>query len=299
MATQAPTLGYYLGCPGWASAGRSGELYSRSASKDDRMREYSTVFNTVEGNTTYHAIPTVEKVRRLANEAVPGFRFALKFPKAISHERQLLNADVETALFLELLDILARADRLGPSFLQLSPTFSSRKFGALRTYLRKLPKEFPYAVEVRHEDFFDKGRNEQALDSLLGDLGIDKVILDTTPLFSAPPNDEYEEGAQQNKPRVPLRRSVTGTRPMVRIIGRDQAELVQPYFDDWAPIVAEWITAGLTPYVFAHAPDDVRAAELARRFHLTLMKHLPSVAPLPAFHGEAESASKPRQQELF
>jgi hypothetical protein len=94
-------------------------------------------------------------------------------------------------------------------------------------------------------------------------------------------------------------RSVTGTR-LVRIIGRAQPELVQPYFDDWAPIVAEWIMAGLTPYVFAHAPDDdVLAAALARRFHLTLMNHLPSVARLPAFHGEAESASKPRQQELF
>jgi uncharacterized protein YecE (DUF72 family) len=295
----SPQLGYHLGCPVWACAVWVGGLFSRSAKRRDWLREYSTVFNTVEGNSTFYATPTLDTVRRWANDATPGFRFALKFPKSISHERQLLNADAETAAFLELLNILAQADRLGPSFLQLGPTFSYQQFDSLAAYLRKLPTEFPYAVEVRHWSFFDEGPNERSLDSLLTELGVDKVLFDSRPLHSAPPSDADEADAQRKKPKTPIRHTVIGTRPMVRIIGRNQPDLVQPWLDEWAPIVGNWISRGLTPYVFVHAPADVHTAELARRFHATLRKHLPSVAPLPPFHGEAQAAASMRQRELF
>ena len=289
------SLAYNLGCPAWADASWTGTLFTRSAKKDDFLPQYSSVFNTVEGNTTFYATPTADKVRTWANDAAPGFRFALKFPKAISHERQLLNAEAETAAFLELLDILEKTNRLGPSFLQLGPNYSYQQFDALANYLQKLPKRFPYALEVRHRDFYDGGRKEQALDSLLVDLKIDKVLFDSRPLFSAPPTDDYEAGAQQRKPKTPIRYTLTGTQPMLRIIGRNQLDLVQPWLDEWAPIVAKWIADGLKPYVFLHTPDDLYAPELARRFHTTLLQCAPQVGTLPPFPSEREI----RQRELF
>lgn len=292
------TLPYFLGCPVWASPAWVGKVFTPSAKRSEWLRQYSSAFNTVEGNSTFYGLPTLETVRRWIGETSAGFRFALKFPRSISHDRQLLSADYETNQFIEILALLQERDRLGPSFLQLPPQFSARQFSLLEEYLRKLPAVFPYAVEVRHADFFDAGPNEQHLDELLIELGIDRVLMDTRPLFSLPPTDGFEADTQRQKPRVPLRTTVTGTRPFVRIIGRNDPALVEKWCDEWAPIVADWIRDGLTPYVFTHAPHDLFAPDLTRLFHAHLMRELPDLAPLPQW--PAEVAPKREQQlKLF
>jgi len=292
------TLPYYLGCPVWASPDWVGKVFTPDAKRGDWLRQYSTAFNTVEGNSSFYGLPTEETVRRWIGETNPEFRFALKFPRAISHDRQLLGADYETHQFLEVLALLQQGNRLGLSFLQLSPHFSARNFSLLDEYLRKLPPEFPYAVEVRHADFFDGGPNEQRLDDLLRELGIDRVLMDTRPLFSLPPTDAHEVDCQQRKPRVPLRQTVTGTRPMVRIVGRNDPPYVERWCEEWAEVVAGWIRDGLTPFIFTHAPHDLYAPDIARMFHEHLMRRMPETPAAPAW--PAETAPKREQQlKLF
>lgn len=257
------------------------------------------LFNSVEGNTTFYGMPTLDTVRRWADEAMPGFRFALKFPRVISHERQLVGAESETKMFLSILEILYQADRLGPSFLQLSPSFSGAQFPALAAYLRELPEEFPFAVEVRHADYFDSGRYEQALDELVTRLQVDRALFDSRALHSAPPGDEHETEAQRRKPKSPLRQTVTGQRPMVRFVSRNSLEQSWPWLAEWVPIVADWIGRGLTPYMFVHTPDDLYAPEFARAFHLELMKHVPNLPSLPAWPSDASAAPLMKQRELF
>lgn len=251
------------------------------------------MFNTSEGNSTFYGIPSVEQVQRWTERAAPGFQFCLKFPRAITHECELVNADQPTREFLELLAVLAKADRLGPSFLQLGPRFGADRLPVLTQYLKQLPHEFPYAVEVRHESWFDESRNEQSLDTLLADEGIDRCLFDSRPLFQSPPNDEVERASQGRKPKSPFRKTVTGRRPMVRLVGRNTAEQVDPYLSEWSEIVAGWVRSGLTPYFFTHAPDDAFAPELARRFWATLSAELGSRDQLPRLPKTAQ------QLELF
>jgi uncharacterized protein YecE (DUF72 family) len=291
-------LPYFLGCPIWASPDWVGKVFTPTAKRGDWLRQYSAAFNTVEGNSTFYGLPAPEAVRRWIGETQPDFRFALKFPRTISHDRQLLAADYETNQFIDVLAQLQEGGRLGPSFLQLPPQFSARHFSLLEEYLRKLPTVFPYAVEVRHADFFDSGPNEQRLNELLSELSIDRVLMDTRPLFSLPPTDGFEADAQRKKPRVPLRTTVTGTRPLVRIIGRDDPALLEKWCVEWATIVANWIRDGLTPYVFTHAPHDLFAPDIARMFHDHVMRQLPGLSPLSPW--PAEQASKREQQlKLF
>jgi uncharacterized protein YecE (DUF72 family) len=166
LPVQSPSLPYYLGCPVWGCPDWVGSIFRRGAKRHEFLHQYSMAFNSVEGNTTFYGLPTLETVQRWCDETLPGFRFALKFPRTISHEKQLVDAGEETRHFLSVLERLALADRLGPSFLQLSPTFSASQLPALAIYLRELPEEFPFAVEVRHHDYFDHGPTEQALDEL-------------------------------------------------------------------------------------------------------------------------------------
>ena len=86
---------------------------------------------------------------------------------------------------------------------------------------------------------------------------------------------------------------------MLRFIGRDKLELVQPWIDDWAPIVAEWLHAGLSPFVFTHTPNDFFAVEFAQRFHHRLSELVPTLPALPNSPAESRSHKHPQQRQLF
>ena len=294
-----PAMSYFIGCPVWASASWVGKVFSPAARREQWLGQYSSAFNAVEGNSTFYGLPRKETVERWAADTAAGFRFALKFPQAISHVRQLVDAETETAEFLNLLHVLRTADRLGPAFLQLPPQFSAQQLPVLERYLQSLPRDFQYAVEVRHRSLFDEGAAEAKLDSILTEFGINRVLYDSRPLFAYPPEDDFEEKAQRQKPRSPLRRTVTGPQPMLRIIGRNDVSACDRWLEDWATIVAGWIQQGLTPYVFTHAPNDFYCPDLARRFHDALRVHLPALPHLPPWPGETLSAPAAVQGRLF
>ena len=111
----------YLGCPGcpeWANADWCGALFPAQAKSGDFLRHYASVFNTVEGNTTFYALPRPQTIQRWRELTPVGFRFCFKFPKRISHEHRLRNVREELANVFRTFTPLA--ERLGPLFLQLS-----------------------------------------------------------------------------------------------------------------------------------------------------------------------------------
>jgi len=286
----------FLGCPVQASAAWVGSLFS-SRDRSRWLREYSQVFNTVEGNSTFYGLPVLDTVRRWAAETADGFRFCLKWPKAVSHDFPLGDQPVVTRQFLDILSVLHEANRLGPSFLQLGPAFSGRQFDRLVAFLKTLPREFPQAVEVRHADWFDRCEKECAIDDALRELHVDRVLFDSRALFSRPPSDEAEVVSQQRKPRSPHRVTVTGRRPFLRFIGRNAVSDIDPWIEEWAPVVAGWLKNGLDSYVFTHTPDDAFAPEFARRFHERLRPLVPGLSALPP--GAGKQPSRPRQLNLF
>jgi len=265
MKPRAPDLPVMLGCPVWGCAEWGGQVYPEKTPRSQWLHWYSRTFNTVEGNSTFYAMPSLEATKRWASETADGFHFVLKFPRRISHEFELVGCDSETRTFLRCIEPLAEADRLGPTFLQLGPSFGPDRFDVLRRYLRELPGEFRWAVELRHLDWFDSADNEKRVNELLSESEIDKVLFDSRALFASPPNDEIEEISRTRKPRTPVRQTVTADRPILRLIGRNQVELVDSVVDQWAPIIAKWIHDGRKPYVFTHAPNDRFAPQFARR----------------------------------
>jgi uncharacterized protein YecE (DUF72 family) len=288
MPTQTTHNNFYrLGCPVWNCSSWKGSVYAAGAPKDRWLNSYSSLFGTVEGNSTFYGIPSPDTFQRWADRAANGFRFALKVPRAISHEKELIGAQLGTDLFLNGLRILDRADRLGTSFLQLGPRFDGRQFVALENWLENFPREFPLAVEVRHLAWFE-GALEKELNQLLEHFEVDRVIFDSRPLFSAPPTDEYEIKSQSRKPRSPIRHFVTGSRPMLRLVGRNDVTLADPWIKDWVPRVAKWIEDGLEPYIFLHAPDDAFAPELAFRFHNMLAPLISGLSPLDSWPHSVE-----------
>lgn len=275
MKRTAPELPVFLGCPVWGCCDWSGQVYPERTPRNQWLSWYSQMFNTVEGNSTFYGLPPVEIFRRWAEESAKGFRFSFKFPRLISHELELQHADAETASFLRCLEPLAKANRLGPTFLQLGPAFGPDRFEVLRGYLQRLPRDHRWAVEVRNHDWFDRDGHESKLNELLAKLKIDKVLFDSRPLFHLPPEDDSEAASQKRKPKTPVRQTVTGRHPMLRIVGRNRVGSVDHFLDQWSPIVAGWIADGRRPFLFTHTPDDAFAPQLARRFADRLAQVLP------------------------
>jgi uncharacterized protein YecE (DUF72 family) len=233
----------------------------------------------VEGNTTFYATPTADTVRSWAGQTAPDFRFVLKLPKPVTHERRLADADEPLRAFLTAIEPLGpRAHAL---WIQLPPSFSPGDLGALAVFLRRLPREYRYCVEVRHRDFFADPRSEQQLERALGGTGAEWVTFDTTVLFESPPVSDAEREAWTKKPRLPRRSRALTSHPVVRYIGRDDVERTVAGWQPWADTVAGWLREGRSPTVFIHTPDNVSALELARRFHDDVRALVPEIEPLP------------------
>lgn len=271
---------YHLGCTVWSLKEWVGNFYSDDAKQSDYLSEYSSVFNAVEGNTSFYNIPNKKTIRNWRKATPDGFKFCFKFHRSITHQNRLSNIEDDVMRFLETFDPIV--DRLGPFHIQLPPQFSPNEFGKLEELLSILPSNFSYAVEVRHEDFFDHGAKEHRLNRLLKSYNIDRVIFDTRKLHAMKSSEPSILEAQKKKPKVPVRFDNTGSRPFVRFVGSNDPASNEPHLKEWAIVVADWIKEGLHPYVFTHSPDKVSQPPIAKKFH-QLLSGLIDMNPMPAW----------------
>jgi len=297
MYSRQQSAPYFLGCPGWAYKSWIGRIFSSTTKTSELLKKYSTHLNSVEGNTFFYGLPNLATIEKWMAETPDGFQFAPKFPKTITHERRLSESQAETDAFLKVLETLAHGNRLGPSFLQLPPSFNINLLDTLQSYLQAFPKDFPLALEPRHISWYDKAENEERLNELLQEHDIDRVIFDSRPLFSAEDPDENEADAQTRKPQTPIRKTALGARPFLRLVGRNQVDQNEPWILEWAPVVNKWILDNKTPYIFIHTADDTFAPELAQRFHNQLKKLNPLLPDFSPFEGSPTTVPETENTE--
>ncbi len=284
----------YLGCPIWANKAWVGTFFPEGAKQREFLTLYSRRLNAVEGNTTFYGVPTPDTVARWRAETPPGFKFCLKFPQTITHDRRLRDAEAETRAFLERVNQLG--DRAGALLLQLPPSFCGDDLPALLSYLDHLPTlAGGCAVEVRHRDFFG-GAAEAALAGALRARDVARVLYDQRGLRSAEPADEGIRHAQAAKPNVPVRFTRTASFAFVRYIAHPDLPANAPLLDEWAGHVAAWLNAGDDVFFFCHHKNDFYAPAVARDFHQRVGR-LAALPPLPAWG--AEPPAVPTQPALF
>ncbi len=283
---------YVLGCPAWGLASWKGTLFPTTTAQSDTLALYARVFNGVEGNTTFYALPKAEVVARWRDQTPDTFSFCFKFPSVITHELGLGHAAAETKTFLDR--IVPLESRLGPCMLQLPPSFGPEHLGDLERYLRALPRELGYAVELRHRAFFHGGQAEKRATELLGALGIDWITLDTRGLFAADRSDRHVAATQRRKPQLPVRPRHTGPTPIVRFVPHPDFAPNRSLLEPWIRQIGAWLDEGKRPLFFMHAPNDATAPVMARHFHNLLRTHRDDVGHLPAWPGEQN-----QQLDLF
>ncbi|HEU0298612.1 MAG TPA: DUF72 domain-containing protein [Longimicrobium sp.] len=136
-----------IGTQGWNYAAWVGPFYPEGTRPADFLSLYAKAFHTVEVDSTFYAVPAARVVRGWAQRTPPGFTFALKMPQEVTHERRLRDADDVVAQFLDAARELG--DKLGPILVQMGPDFAPDELGALERFVRALPGDLRFAVEVR------------------------------------------------------------------------------------------------------------------------------------------------------
>ncbi|MTJ52313.1 DUF72 domain-containing protein [Anabaena sp. UHCC 0253] len=270
-------MNFYIGCAVWAYKGWVGELYPPGTRNADFLNLYSRRFTTVEGNTTFYAVPNSETVTRWATETPAGFEFCLKLPKNITHQK-LLQPHIPAALaFLEQMRPLGT--HLGPLFAQLPSSYSPALLDDLTAFLTAWPRtQTPLALEVRHIEWF-KEPHASNLTALLEKLCVGRVLLDSRPIYTG--EDDPQLLSERRKPKLPLHFSVTAPFTLVRFISHPQLSMNQKFMEEWVKQIQQWLQAGIKIYFFVHCPIEDMSPNNARYFQQLLEESGILVPPLP------------------
>jgi len=138
-----------LGTCGWSYAEWEDSLYKKKQSK---LKKYTSIFPTVEIDSTFYRIPEAGTVLGWARYTPQGFLFSAKLPQTITHKKALDAArDIESDLnqFLEVMGPLVETEKLACILVQLPP-FLRFSAGRLESFLALLSRPPQYAVEFRH-----------------------------------------------------------------------------------------------------------------------------------------------------
>ena len=139
----------HVGTMGWSYGFWKGGFYPSDSASKNFLTFYSKQFGSVEADTTFYRIPSEQTITDWKQQTPEGFKFSLKFPQKITHIKMLKDSQEETAVFLNRVSLLG--EKLGVLLLQFSPMFRQQHLPQLAAYLKTLPKEFRYAVEVRNK----------------------------------------------------------------------------------------------------------------------------------------------------
>lgn len=142
-----------IGTSGWAYRHWLGRLYPRRLPSGRQLAHFARRFPAVEVNSTYYRLPSEEVFQAWREAVPPGFRFAVKAPGVITHEKRLGDVEAETEEFLARCAVLG--DRLGPMLFQFPPGFHA-DVPRLRAFLDLLPDGGAYAVELRHRSWYER-----------------------------------------------------------------------------------------------------------------------------------------------
>jgi uncharacterized protein YecE (DUF72 family) len=283
----------YIGTASWQFSGWNGVFYPKELAKDEQLAFYAQRFNTVEVNTTFYGLPRPATLVKWVQSVPVGFKFCLKAPRVITHDKRLIDCEGETRSFLEVLRALGRDAAL--AFLQFPPNFTRQKEGrALALYLDWLAPQcadLQLGVEVRSPDLMTPAFARFVAERKMAFVLVDRV--NTDDLY-----DSWVELTEEGK---------TPPFSIIRWIGDDQNG---PQGDDtitverdvqlaqWAQRILNLHRLGLIVYGYMHNPYEGHSPASVRRLldRLTPALPLPIWPPLPPV---APASAEVIQRSLF
>ncbi|MBB6369787.1 DUF72 domain-containing protein [Chryseobacterium shigense] len=142
----------YIGCSGFYNNDWKGSLYPENVQSKDFLILYSQNFNSVEINSTFYRKPTGKTLLKWHDETPDDFKFFIKIPKTISHEKRLKDSKEEISEFCEHIHTHLN-EKLSGFLYQFPPSFK-RSQENIDLILSGLDFNYLNVIEFRHDSWW-------------------------------------------------------------------------------------------------------------------------------------------------
>ena len=141
----------WIGTSGWHYAHWIGPFYPEGTEPEAFLPFYARQFRSVEINNTFYRLPDRATLAAWRDATPPGFLFACKASRYITHMKKLKDSEAATRRFFDLVPVFG--EKLGPILFQLPPHWHADP-ERLSQFLSSLPSGFRFAFELRDESWF-------------------------------------------------------------------------------------------------------------------------------------------------
>jgi uncharacterized protein YecE (DUF72 family) len=165
-----------IGTAGWSIPKEHAASFPREGT---HLERYGAVLNAVEINSSFYRPHRTMTYQRWAASVPQDFRFGVKVPKAITHERRLRDAGDLMERFLS--EVRSLGPKLGPVLVQLPPSLAFQE-GVSDRFLADLRERVAGGIvcEPRHASWFTP-----AVEALLCEFRVARVAADPAPVAQA------------------------------------------------------------------------------------------------------------------
>jgi uncharacterized protein YecE (DUF72 family) len=234
----------YLGCAKWGREEWVGKIYPPKTKEKDFLQQYVQHYNSIELNATHYKVYGEAGIKKWTEKAAgKDFMFCPKMYQGVTHRGSLKDKQFITNEFFR--GIVSFEKNLGPIFIQVSDTFSPNRKEELFTYLKTLPTDLQFFLEVRHPDWFKKDNIREEMFATLKSMNMGAVITDTA--------------GRRDCAHMHL----TIPKAFIRYVGNSLHESDFTRCDAWIERMKYWIDKGVEElYFFMHMHDEATSPEL-------------------------------------
>lgn len=146
----------YIGTAGWSISSAAASHFPLDGS---HLQRYAQVLDCVEINSSFYRPHQSATYARWAASVPAPFRFSVKLPRSITHERRLRDCAVELDRFAG--EVMQLGKKLGCVLVQLPPSLRFEA-GVAAAFFSALRQRFDgmLACEARHLSWFETGATE-------------------------------------------------------------------------------------------------------------------------------------------
>jgi len=244
--TKVNTPNCYLGAPVFSDKNYKGTLFPANTKQKDFLIEYGRQFNSIEVAATRYGTPKESTLQKWKDSVPDAFKFSLKFPQVITHRKNINEPAAKQRLeeFLVALDFMGTKN--GVAFAVMANYFRPDKFNALVEFVEYLPKDIPFAIELRAPEWFES----------------ESIITECQDLF-------YQNNITPVLTDTPGRRdilnfSLTNNNLFVRYVGDFSNPIDQIRINNWVERIEELVGLGIENiWFYAHQPGEKRELVVA------------------------------------
>ncbi|MBC7873093.1 MAG: DUF72 domain-containing protein [Ferruginibacter sp.] len=234
----------YVGCAKWGRTEWVGKIYPPKTKEKDFLQHYVEHYNSIELNATHYKVYGKLGIKKWAEKAKgKDFLFCPKMYKGVTHFGSLKGKGFLSNEFLR--GVTAFENHLGPIFIQVNERFSPKRKVELFTYLKSLPTDLQFFLEVRHPGWFAKEDEREEMFQFLREHSMGAVITDTA--------------GRRDCAHMHL----TVPKAFIRYVGNSLHATDYTRIDAWVERMKYWLGKGMEElYFFMHMHDEATSPEL-------------------------------------